>query len=115
MVNNRKRHRDKYQAGKSKLVPYRNGEAWQQRHNRRKEEALSKRETVEGWCKRNKFTIRINNNGHHWIMMNPNNKSIQWWPSSGKLVIGNQWLQGIHVHDIYQLIDILARCKEDTI
>jgi hypothetical protein len=112
---NRKRHRDKFNAGKSKQVPYRHGEAWHERHNRRKKVALMQRSTVEEWCGKNKFTIRINNQGHHWIILNPNNKSIQWWPSSGKLVIGSFWNQGVHVHDIYQLIDILGKCKEDTV
>jgi len=112
---NRKRKRDKYYVGKSKTVPFRKNENWRERHDRRKEAALTQRETVEGWCRRNKFTIQITNNGHHWQMRNPNNKSIQWWPSSGKLVIGSFWNKGVHVHDIYQLIDILVRCKEDTV
>lgn len=111
---NRKRFRDKHQVGKSKAVPYHHGEQWKERHNRRKEVALENKGVIETWCKKNKFTIRITNVGHHWIVRNPNNKSIQWFPSSGKLVIGNQWKEGIHVHDIYQFIEILKLCKEEV-
>lgn len=108
-----KRYKDVHSAGKSKIVPLKKNEHWKDRHNRRKEVALRKKQIVQDWCNHNKFVMDVKNDGHHWLFRTPNNKSVQWFPSTGKLIIGEQWKQGIHLHDIYQLIEVLSICKKN--
>lgn len=109
----RKRFRDKFNIGRSGSVPYKPGEHWTERHSRRKAEALKRQQEVEGWCEKNGWSLRINNEGHHWIFITSQRKMIEWFPSSGKLVIGKQWKQGFHVHDVDQLFEVLKVCLEN--
>lgn len=111
----RKRYSDVHYVGRSKRVPFIKEENWRSRHARRKAAALQEKDKVKIWCTENSFTMEVKNNGDHWIFLNPNRKSIQWFPSSGKLVIGEKWKQGIHVYDTVQLIEILKVCKEDKV
>lgn len=109
----RKRYQDVHSAGKSRVVPRLKNEDWKARHVRRKETALQNKAVVEQWCKSNGFRMDIKNGNEHWLFRTPSSKSVEWFPSTGKLIIGKNWKQGIHVHDVYQLMDILKVCKED--
>lgn len=110
-----KRNPDKYKAGKSSLVPYIASEAWQERHSRRKEAALEHEHTMQVWCRAHGWFMSIKNNGHHWIFkthVKPYKEiMIEWFPSSGKLVIGKQWQKGIHCHDYKQLLEVFKEVK----
>ena len=70
--------------------------------------ALWNKGKVEAWCKRNRWTLYISNDGHHWTFYTRERKIIEWWPSSGKLVIGKKWTEGIHCHDYEQLLEVLT-------
>ena len=98
---------DKYNLGRSSLVPYIASEGWQERHHRRKLIALDHKEELETWCNNHKWKLLIKNNGHHWILITKEQKMIEWWPSSGKLTIGKRWDSGIHCHDYLQLMKVL--------
>jgi hypothetical protein len=108
-MRRRTRNPDKYNLGRSSLVPFVESEGWQQRHARRKDNALQNKEEVEAWCTKNKWKLNIKNNGHHWIFYTHQNKMIEWFPSSGKLVIGKNWSSGIHCHDYKQLLKTLQQ------
>lgn len=41
--------------------------------------------------------------------MTTGTKIAEWWPSSAKLVLNKDWDNGIHTHDVDQLINELAR------
>ena len=105
MRNKRFRNPDKYKKGRSSLVPYIESESWKERHQRRKNHALQNRNNVETWCVKHKWKLFINNEGHHWLFFTEERKQVEWWPSSGKLVIGKQYKSGIHVHDYKQLLE----------
>lgn len=103
----RKRFKDKFNVGKSSTVPYIESEGWKERHERRKSVAAQRMGEVNVWCQKHKWKFRVANNGHHWIFTTHESKMIEWFPSSGKLVIGKNWRNGFHVHDVQQLIELL--------
>ncbi len=102
----RKRFKDRYKVGKSSIVPYIQNEGWSERHSRRKQCAAENEKSINEWCHKYGWTMRISNQGHHWIFITNTHKMIEWFPSSGKLVIGKQWDKGIHCHDYRQLLKI---------
>lgn len=106
-MRRRTRNPDKYVIGRSSLVPYVESESWKERHRRRMKAALAEKNEVQRWCANHRWRLHINNNGHHWVFITHQNKFIEWWPSSGKLVIGKQWNKGIHCHDYKQLLKTL--------
>jgi hypothetical protein len=107
VMRKRYRNKDKYQVGRSSLVPYIASESWQERHRRRMQHAMDNKEKVQAWCDKHKWILRVNNNGHHWIFLTKEKKMIEWWPSSGKIAIGKKWKEGIHCHDYKQLLKVL--------
>lgn len=115
MQRRRRRYLDKYKMGKSSTVPYLANESWSDRHRRRKEAALERQKEVERWCAKVCWKLYVKNGGHHWIFYTQQRKTIEWFPSSGKLAIGKRWNQAIHVHDIDQLLDVLSVCVEEEI
>lgn len=106
-MRKRTRNPDKYIIGRSSTVPYIESENWKTRHYRRMVVALGNKGKVEAWCKIQKWIMRVSNNGHHWIFRTHQGKTIEWWPSSGKLAIGKKWTEGIHCHDCEQLLEVL--------
>lgn len=103
----RRRFKDKYKVGPSTSVPFVENESWQDRHARRKNEALTHEEEVRSWCNNHHWRFRISNAGHHWIFTTHQSKLIEWWPSSGKLAVGQRYKEGIHTHDVMQLLELL--------
>jgi hypothetical protein len=97
---------DRVRAGRSRIVPYRNGETFKARHERRLYANLEQEAKVREWCRQRGLTLRITNNGHHWQFANSSFLA-EWWPSSAKLVIGKSWQHGIHCHDYKQALDVI--------
>jgi len=102
------KYNDAKSAGKSKLVPFKEGEEASQRHERRLSFNLNSKEKIEEWCKEQKIKLKISNYGHHWSFKK-NDDTVYWWPSSAKLVINEKWTKGIHVHDYEQAIKQLIK------
>lgn len=113
MKRRRTRFPDKYQVGKSNTVPYVPNESWNDRHYRRKQAALDRQKEIEEWCKLSRWRLLVTNEGHHWAFYTKQNKMVEWFPSSGKFVIGKQWKEGIHIHDVDQLREVLEVCKQE--
>jgi hypothetical protein len=81
---------------------------WRKRHKKRKRSANRQNASaglafafLGGW-------LNITNEGHHWKIVFPGKQSIQWWPSSAKLVVNEKWEEGIHCHR-WQELFIFAR------
>lgn len=115
MIRNRSRNPDKYKKGRSSLVPYIESESWKERYQRRMKHALQNKQKVENWCGKNKWKMFINNEGHHWVFFTNERKIIEWWPSSGKLIIGKQWKQGVHCHDYIQLLEVFTIAQKTSV
>jgi len=94
---------DTRSVGRSRAVPYIYGESPRARHDRRLEAALGAQSRVRQWCGNAGVTLTIGNENHHWRFVGGNGCA-DWWPSSAKLVLDQQWDSGIHVHDIDQLL-----------
>lgn len=108
MRRRRTRNPDKYVIGRSSLVPYIASEHWSQRHSRRKKNALDHLPEIQKWCREHQWSLRITNGGHQWTFTTHQKKLIEWWPSSGKIVIGKKWDEGIHCHDYKQLLELFG-------
>lgn len=106
----KKRFADVLNAGFSSHVPYISNESWQDRHKRRKLFALQHIKELGDWCTKHKWEMEVKNEGHHW-MFKCETRIVEWWPSSGKVVIEKKWNKGIHCHDHEQLVKILDSTK----
>lgn len=107
-MTRRHRYDDRRSAGSSKIVPFQSGEQSSDRHERRLSTNLSYRDEVKAFCQQHSISLRINNGGHHWILVKEKNR-LEWWPSSAKMVWNQQWSKGIHVHDYQQFIEQARR------
>lgn len=54
------------------------------------------------------MTLRICNQGHHWIFERPGFFA-EWWPSSARLVLFHKYDAGIHAHDHAQVMREIGR------
>lgn len=100
------RYDDASSLGKSSLAPYRKGEDPKRRHSRRLSTNLNWKNKLLQWAQANGFRAEIKNEGHHWILTNSHIR-VEWWPSSAKLVINQEWDKGVHCHDYQKLIAFL--------
>ncbi len=94
--------------GRSRIAPYKENETVSERHERRKNINAKRKRHLSTWCQINGIKIEIKNDNHHWILTRGKNRA-EWYPSSAKLVINQQWNKGIHCHDYQKLIDYLKR------
>ncbi len=81
------------------------------RHERRLHMNLRHRTTVQKWCEKNGFQLRITNNGHHW-QLTKGQFLAEWWPSSAKLVINKKWYGGTHCHDFQQTLKTISNAYQ---
>ena len=50
---------------------------------------------VRAWAERRGCSLRVLNDGHHWLFQQPG-LIAEWWPSSAKLVLNRDYLHGHH-------------------
>ena len=93
-------------AGKSEISKYPHGLGWKARHSQRLSLAHKHYADAAVWCEENGWSLRISNEGHHW-MFTKNGVLAEWWPSSAKLVRDKVWSKGIHTHGWDQVAKIL--------
>ena len=106
------------------ICRYRHDEDAAARHARRFETAQSHAHLASEWAAARGVSFVIRNHGHHWTFTLPDEWSnahfAQWWPQSAKLVFWNQWADGVHAHDVPQLVAELERvlgnenCREQN-
>jgi len=99
---------DRRNAGRSSLVPYKEGEHPSDRHSRRLDANLGHEAEVVAWCAPRDITLEVKNNGHHWIFKK-GRWLAEWWPSSAKLVFNRKYQRGVHVHDWQQAVREIER------
>jgi hypothetical protein len=71
------------------------GEYKRRRRERRMERTLHSEAVVRGWADQHGFTLRVLNNGHHWILEKPGIFA-EWWPRSAKLALNRDYLRTYH-------------------
>ena len=91
---------------RSRHVPYRQNESWQQRHERRLQFNVGREEAVRAWAQRHGIQLVISNHGHHWRFKR-GRRTAEWWPSSARLVLQRDYQKDHHVHDHEQAMKIL--------
>jgi len=106
------RYPDVRKAGRAKRVHFKRGESAEARHARRLRENLDHEQEMAEWCAARQVSMNVKNYGHHWQFRMPWGLQIDWWPSRAKLVIGQRWSAGIHVHDWVQVQEIIAKKLE---
>lgn len=106
-VTRRKRFADRTSMGKSKVIPYRRWERFNDRHERRLKTNLLQQDEIASWCIHRGIALRVTNDGHHW-QFRWHGHIGEWWPASAKFVIDKRWRNGIHVHDWQQLKAAIA-------
>lgn len=99
MSRRRERFPDRRSVGRSKHIPFVDGESFKDRHWRRLGMNAEQADAMREWCSKRGVKLSITNNGMHWQFQCPEGVLIEWWPSSAKLVIDKRWAHGIHVHD----------------
>ena len=84
--------------------------------SRRKSIAHQFETELDAWCQARGLVLKVNNEGHHWIVRLFDGESIdvnvEWWPSTAKAVTGTspgRFRNGIHCHDVEQLKVIIER------
>jgi len=104
----RKRRRDRHKMGRSKRIPYKAGESYRERHERRKKQNLHEEHNLRVWCEGLGVILNIHNEGHHWQFHLPSRRLVEWWPSSAKCVVDKRWSNEWHCHDTHQVKQIVA-------
>jgi len=56
------------------------------RRDRRLGRTVDLQTEVTAWATQRGFTLRVLNDGHHWLLQKPGLVA-EWWPSSAKLVL----------------------------
>lgn len=107
-MKKRSRYQDVKSAGSSNIIPFKIDEHWSTRHKRRLESNLKYKEKLQIWCDKNRFSLEVKNEGHHWLFTKEGVK-IEWWPSSAKVIFNQVWAEGIHCHDYEQLIKVIKK------
>lgn len=95
------RYPDSKSAGRSKLIPYKQGEGSRARHSRRLSGNLEMEDEMREWCAGHGIEIEVKNDGQHWLFTK-GKYNAEWWPSSAKMILNKRWSKGTHVHDIRQ-------------
>jgi len=114
MSRRRKRFLDKRKAAVKPVHRFDPNETWKERHTRRLATASRAgclkfaTEEIEALG----LTLSVHNGGHHWIIRSGGAIVAEWWPSSAKLVFRKRWRDGVHTHDVIQLVAELRRLVE---
>lgn len=104
------KYQDRFNVGKSDICPKDKAESPKARHERRLGINLRCRQRLENFCKANGFRFTVKNEGHHWQMW-LGKWQFDWWPSTAKLIINQQWEKGMHMHDYQQVTNVLKVAK----
>jgi hypothetical protein len=66
-----------------------------QRRERRMERTSRLEEQVRVWAEAHGCSLRVLNDGHHWLFQKPGFMA-EWWPSSARLALNRDY--GRHIH-----------------
>ena len=77
-----------------------------QRRDRRLHRNLDRTTAAQAWATAHGLSLRVNNDGHHWMFQRPGFVA-EWWPSSAKLVFNRNYDRDVHAHDLPQVLAVL--------
>lgn len=103
----RKRKRDRFKINAKQGQKFGPNDSFRERHKKRKQEANRLHLSAGLAFLHLGAWLKVSNDGHHWSIVKPGGLNWQWWPSTAKLVIDEDWNSGIHIHtwqDIFRLL-----------
>ena len=51
-------------------------------------------------------SMKVTNEGQHWRIVLRNGRSVEWWPSTGRLVVDGDWGNAQFTHTVLDVIDV---------
>jgi hypothetical protein len=100
--------RDVINLGRSELVPYKFGEGFRKRHQRRMVANFSRLPVLQKFCNTFGITFIMQDSDRRWTFIK-GCKQVDWWPSTAKLVINSDWHSGLHCQDHWQCQSVLKQ------
>jgi hypothetical protein len=95
------------------LIHYEKGESGRHRHDRRLAVNLKHKKLLQDWCDSVGLELKITNRNHHWRIYGKEPRQVfEWWPVSAKFIVNQNYDSGIHVHDIYQVIEEIKHARK---
>lgn len=98
-------------APRSESVPFIEGEDASDRHARRLGSAMDSRAVTEATIRELGGQLVIRNAGQHWTATFEKKLVIEWWPSSGRVVIDRSYGRPRKAHDCEQFIAIVRELR----
>ncbi len=81
-------------------------EYMRRRRARRMDRTAQLEAQVQEWARRHGCTLRVLNDGHHWLFQKTGFIA-EWWPSSAKLVLNRIYERNFHVPEWTGVIPFL--------
>lgn len=79
-----------------------------QRRERRMERTSGLESEVRAWAERHGCSLRVSNDGHHWLFQTPGFMA-EWWPSSARLVVNRDYASHIHATHWAEVVAVLQQ------
>lgn len=105
MVQRRKKDKTK-SAIRTKECQFDHQEKSEDRHQRRLKLAIKHSDRLKGYCNHKGYELKISQEGKHFVI-NRKRLHIDWYPYSAKMIVNYQNGDGIHVHEVSQIISYL--------
>ena len=78
------------------------------RRERRMDRTARLESEVRAWAERYGCTLRVLNDGQHWLFQRPGFVA-EWWPSSAKLAVNRDYLHACHAPHWAEVSNVLER------
>ena len=65
-------------------------------------------EQVRVWAERHGCSLRVLNDGHHWLLQKPGFMA-EWWPSSARLAVNRDYGSDIHAPHWADVVAVLEQ------
>jgi hypothetical protein len=79
-----------------------------QRRERRMERTSRLESEVRAWAERHGCSLRVLNDGHHWLLQKPGFVA-EWWPSSARLAVNRDYGSDIHAPHWAEVVAVLGQ------
>jgi hypothetical protein len=79
-----------------------------QRRERRMERTSRLEEQVRVWAEGHGCSLRVLNDGHHWLFQKPDFMA-EWWPSSARLAVNRDYGSDIHAPHWADVVSVLEQ------
>jgi hypothetical protein len=97
------KYKDKTRCRLKSDLAYIRGESAAARHKRRLMTNRDNLNRLRAYCGSKGFAFTLIQDGLHW-RIEKHGVEIDWFPSTAKFIVNQNWKHGIHVHDISQVI-----------